>query len=64
MRLGIGLRLVQTFEAWLKENGVEYTYMAIKKDNEAFIKLFTERCNFLKFKTLTILVHLVHAHSK
>lgn len=63
-RMGIGLKLVVRLERWFKENGAEYAYMATEKDNEPCIKLFCEKCNYIKFRTPAILVQPVHAHSK
>ena len=63
-RMGIGLNLVVRLEHVFKENGAEYGYMATEKDNEPCIKLFCEKCNYIKFWTPSILVQPVHAHSK
>ncbi|OVA09325.1 GNAT domain [Macleaya cordata] len=61
-RMGIGLKLVTRMEYWFRENGAEYSYMATEKDNEASVKLFTERCGYSKFRTPSILVQPVFAH--
>ncbi|KAG9440483.1 hypothetical protein H6P81_020648 [Aristolochia fimbriata] len=61
-RMGIGLKLVSRMEAWFRENGVEYSYMATEKDNEASVKLFTDRCGYSKFRTPSLLVQPVYAH--
>ncbi|KAF9600743.1 hypothetical protein IFM89_012187 [Coptis chinensis] len=61
-RLGIGLKLVTRMERWFTENGAEYSYMATEKDNEASLKLFTQRCGYAKFRTPSILVQPVFAH--
>ncbi|RWV84112.1 hypothetical protein GW17_00054206 [Ensete ventricosum] len=61
-RKGIGLRLVRQMEGWFREKGAEYAYMATGKDNEASMRLFTERCDYAKFRVPTILVHPVFAH--
>ncbi|XP_010272325.1 PREDICTED: probable N-acetyltransferase HLS1, partial [Nelumbo nucifera] len=61
-RMGIGLKLVSRMEDWFRENGAEYAYMATEKDNEASVKLFTDRCGYNKFRTPSILVHPVFAH--
>ncbi|URD73783.1 Acetyltransferase (GNAT) family [Musa troglodytarum] len=61
-RKGIGLRLVRQMEGWFREKGAEYAYMATGKDNEASMRLFTERCDYTKFRAPTILVHPVFAH--
>ncbi|GFZ04004.1 hypothetical protein Acr_16g0006280 [Actinidia rufa] len=64
VRLGIATKLVQHLEEWCNQNGADYSYMATDTANEACIKLFTKKCNYLKFRTPTILVHPVHAHYK
>ncbi|XP_042494060.1 probable N-acetyltransferase HLS1 [Macadamia integrifolia] len=61
-RMGIGLKLVCKIEEWFRENGVEYSYMATEMDNEASVKLFTERCGYSKFRNPSILGHPVYAH--
>ncbi|PIA33184.1 hypothetical protein AQUCO_04200146v1 [Aquilegia coerulea] len=61
-RMGIGLKLVVQMEEWFRENGVEYSYMATDQDNEASVKLFTDRCGYSKFRTPSILVQPVFAH--
>ncbi|XP_010277068.1 PREDICTED: probable N-acetyltransferase HLS1 [Nelumbo nucifera] len=61
-RMGIGLKLVSRMEHWFRENGAEYAYMATEKDNEASVKLFTDRCGYAKFRAPSILVHPVFAH--
>ncbi|PON57247.1 FkbH domain containing protein [Parasponia andersonii] len=63
-RLGIGTKLVKRLEEWCKENGAEYAYMATDCTNEPSINLFTKRCDYTKFRTPTMLVQPVHAHSK
>ncbi|PSR89364.1 N-acetyltransferase HLS1-like [Actinidia chinensis var. chinensis] len=63
-RLGIATKLVQHLEEWCNQNGADYSYMATDTTNEASIKLFTKKCNYLKFRTPTLLVHPVHAHYK
>ncbi|KAL6013129.1 putative N-acetyltransferase hls1 [Asimina triloba] len=62
-RMGIALKLVSRMEEWFRENGAQYSYMATDKDNEASVKLFTERCGYSKFRTPAILVQPVFAHS-
>ncbi|XP_073107928.1 probable N-acetyltransferase HLS1-like isoform X2 [Elaeis guineensis] len=49
-------------EEWFREKGAEYAYMATDKDNEASVRLFTERCGYSKFRTPAILVQPVFAH--
>ncbi|OVA17107.1 GNAT domain [Macleaya cordata] len=61
-RMGIGLKLISVMEDWFREMGAEYSYMATDKDNEASVKLFTERCGYSKFRTPSILVQPVFAH--
>ncbi|XP_073005225.1 probable N-acetyltransferase HLS1-like [Typha latifolia] len=61
-RRGIGLKLVRRMEEWFREMGAEYSYMATDKDNEASVRLFTERCGYSKFRTPSILVNPVFAH--
>lgn len=60
--MGIGLKLVQKMEEWFKENGAEYSYIATEKDNLASVNLFTEKCEYSKFRTPAILVNPVFAH--
>ncbi|KAI3860197.1 hypothetical protein MKX03_022503 [Papaver bracteatum] len=61
-RLGIGRKLISEIENWFREMGAEYSYMATDKDNEASVKLFTEKCGYTKFRTPSILVQPVFAH--
>ncbi|XP_068657685.1 probable N-acetyltransferase HLS1 [Aristolochia californica] len=61
-RMGIGLKLISRMEAWFRQNGAEYSYMATEKDNEASVKLFTDRCGYTKFRTPSLLVQPVYAH--
>ncbi|KAM6602368.1 hypothetical protein CsatA_021977 [Cannabis sativa] len=63
-RLGIGTKLVERLEEWCKEKGAEYAYMATDCTNEPSINLFTKKCDYTKFRTPTMLVQPVHAHSK
>lgn len=60
--MGIGLKLVKKMEAWFKDNGAEYSYMATETENLASVKLFTEKCGYTKFRTPSILVNPVYAH--
>ncbi|KAG0488949.1 hypothetical protein HPP92_007760 [Vanilla planifolia] len=62
-RMGIGLKLVERMEDWFRSNGAEYAYMATEKDNEASLRLFTDRCGYTKFRTPKLLVQPVFAHS-
>ncbi|KAI3451936.1 hypothetical protein Pfo_008601 [Paulownia fortunei] len=61
-RMGIGLKLVRRMEEWFGENGAEYSYMATENDNQASVKLFTQKCGYSKFRTPSILVQPVFAH--
>ncbi|KAL5556812.1 hypothetical protein UlMin_039048 [Ulmus minor] len=61
-RLGIGLKLVGEMEDWFRENGSEYSYIATEDDNQASIKLFTDKCGYSKFRTPSILINPVFAH--
>ncbi|KAK4426412.1 putative N-acetyltransferase HLS1-like [Sesamum alatum] len=61
-RMGIGLKLVRRMEQWFGENGAEYSYMATETDNQASVKLFTQKCGYCKFRTPSILVQPVFAH--
>ncbi|KAF6170609.1 hypothetical protein GIB67_020171 [Kingdonia uniflora] len=61
-RMGIGLELVLRLEEWFRGNGAEYSYMATDNDNQASVKLFTDRCGYSKFRTPSILVQPVFAH--
>ncbi|QCD91401.1 probable N-acetyltransferase HLS1 [Vigna unguiculata] len=61
-RMGIGLKLVHRMEAWFRDNGAEYSYMATENDNLASVKLFTDKCGYSKFRTPSILVNPVFAH--
>nr|XP_029120764.1 probable N-acetyltransferase HLS1 [Elaeis guineensis] len=58
-RRGIGSSLVFRMEQWFAANLVDYVYMATDKDNEASVKLFTDKLGFIKFRTPTILVNPV-----
>ena len=37
--------------------------MATEQDNEASVRLFTSRCSYAKFRTLSVLVHPVFGHA-
>ncbi|KDP41968.1 hypothetical protein JCGZ_26986 [Jatropha curcas] len=63
-RLGIGTKLVDKIEEWCKKNGVEYSYIATDCTNQPSINLFTKRCSYTKFRSLSMLVQPVHAHYK
>ncbi|KAK6151158.1 hypothetical protein DH2020_016090 [Rehmannia glutinosa] len=61
-RMGIGLKLVRKMEEWFSDNSAEYSYMATENDNQASVKLFTQKCGYSKFRTPSILVQPVFAH--
>ncbi|KAK6139630.1 hypothetical protein DH2020_026630 [Rehmannia glutinosa] len=63
-RLGIATKLVQELENWCKQNGAEYAYMATECNNKPSLNLFTQKCNYVKFRNPTVLVQPVHLHSK
>ena len=50
-------------EEWFRQTGAEYAYMATEQDNEASVRLFTGRCGYAKFRTLSVLVHPVFGHA-
>ncbi|XP_042512813.1 probable N-acetyltransferase HLS1-like [Macadamia integrifolia] len=58
-RKGIGMKLVKRLEEWFIANHVDFSYMATDKDNEASVKLFTNKLGYVKFRTPAILVHPV-----
>ncbi|CAE5964743.1 unnamed protein product [Arabidopsis arenosa] len=62
--LGIGTKLVHALEEWFKQQGATYAYMATDCTNEPSINLFTKKCSYVKFRTPTMLVQPVHAHTK
>ncbi|KAH7511197.1 hypothetical protein FEM48_ZijujUnG0034700 [Ziziphus jujuba var. spinosa] len=62
-RMGIGLKLVDRLEEWFRENGAEYSYIATENDNQASVKLFTDKCAYSKFRTPSILVNPVKRFS-
>ncbi|MCL7027287.1 hypothetical protein MKW94_026337 [Papaver nudicaule] len=59
-RLGIGFQLVSEMESWFRENGAEYSYIATDKDNEASVRLFTDKCRYTPFCTLPVLVQPIY----
>ncbi|PIA59504.1 hypothetical protein AQUCO_00400412v1 [Aquilegia coerulea] len=59
---GIALSLVKKMEEWFILNHVDLAYMATDKDNEASVKLFTEKLQYVKFRTPSILVNPVSHH--
>lgn len=63
-RLGIATKLVQELEDWCRQNGAEYSYMATECNNQPSLNLFTQKCNYVKFRNPTVLVQPVHLHYK
>ncbi|KAL5720975.1 hypothetical protein ACHQM5_013590 [Ranunculus cassubicifolius] len=63
-RMGIGFGLVREMEEWFVKNHVDFAYMATEMDNEASVKLFTDKLQYIKFRTPSILVNPVSYHSK
>ncbi|XP_010547548.1 PREDICTED: probable N-acetyltransferase HLS1 [Tarenaya hassleriana] len=61
-RVGIGLKLVQRLEEWFRRNGAVYAYVQTESDNDASVKLFTDKCGYSKFRTPTFLVNPVFNH--
>ncbi|KAM7467165.1 hypothetical protein LguiB_014727 [Lonicera macranthoides] len=55
-RMGIALKLVQSVEEWLIQNGANYTFLATEEKNTASTNLFTLKSNYLKFTSLLIYV--------
>lgn len=51
-------------EEWCRSQKAEYVYMATEKDNEASLKLFTERLNYTHFRKPAIFVQPVHVHDR
>ncbi|XAR50467.1 Peptide alpha-N-acetyltransferase [Bertholletia excelsa] len=63
-RLGVATKLVHHLEEWCRKNGAVYAYMATDCANQPSINLFTVKCNYLKFRTPTLLVHPVYRHRR
>ncbi|KAK4488884.1 hypothetical protein RD792_004674 [Penstemon davidsonii] len=63
-RLGIATKLVQELESWCKDKGAEFAYMATECNNHPSLNLFTQKCNYEKFRNPTVLVQPVHLHYK
>ncbi|CAN8229055.1 unnamed protein product [Cochlearia groenlandica] len=61
-RKGIGYELINSIEDWFIQNGAEYSYMATENDNHPSVNLFTGKCGYSPFRTLSILVNPVYAH--
>ncbi len=53
------MKLVEKMEEWCEEQQAEYVYIATEKDNVASVKLFTERLQYVRFRSPVILVHPV-----
>lgn len=62
--MGIAMKLAESMEEWCRCQKAEYVYMATEKDNEASLKLFTERLNYVHFRTPAIFVQPVHVHDR
>jgi len=58
-KMGIAMKLVEKMEEWCEEQQAEYVYIATEKDNVASVKLFTERLQYVRFRSPVILVHPV-----
>ncbi|CAK9871538.1 unnamed protein product [Sphagnum jensenii] len=58
-KMGIAVKLVEKMEEWCEEQQAEYVYIATEKDNVASVKLFTERLQYVRFRSPVILVHPV-----
>ncbi|KAL3613617.1 hypothetical protein CASFOL_042542 [Castilleja foliolosa] len=63
-RFGIATKLVEELENWCKQNGAQYAYMATECSNKPSLNLFTQKCNYSKFRNPSVLVQPVHLHSK
>lgn len=62
-RVGIGLKLVQSIEEWMKRNGAQYTSLTTEETNVASRNLFTLRCSFIKSSSLVIYLQPVSSLS-
>ena len=49
----LALQLVRQLEQWFELMAAEYAYIATDKSNEASLRLFTGRCGYTKFRTLS-----------
>ncbi|KAI4344787.1 hypothetical protein L6164_011976 [Bauhinia variegata] len=56
-RKGVGLKLVRSIEEWMMRNGVDYTFLATEKSNDASKGLFTKKCNYITLSSLAIFIH-------
>ncbi|XP_057475448.1 probable N-acetyltransferase HLS1 [Actinidia eriantha] len=63
-RMGIGLKLLQSIEEWMMNNGAQYTFLATEEKNIASKNLFTLRCNYTKSSSLVIYLQPLSLHSK
>ncbi|KAF4382354.1 hypothetical protein G4B88_011306 [Cannabis sativa] len=59
----IGCKLIKEMENWFIKNGAEYSYMATELDNQPSLNLFTQKLHYTKFRTPSVLVQPVFAHS-
>jgi hypothetical protein len=62
--MGIALKLAESMEEWCRSQNADYVYMATVKDNEASLKLFTERLEYVHFRSPAIFVQPVHVHER
>lgn len=60
-RKGIGLKLVESIEKWMLQNGAEYTFLATEETNAASRDLFTLKCKYASFSSLVIYVQPVQS---
>ncbi|EHA8592556.1 putative N-acetyltransferase HLS1-like [Cocos nucifera] len=63
-RMGIGLKLMQSVEAWAERNGARYVFLATEENNAASTNLFVLKCHYIKLGSLAILFQPVEACSK
>ncbi|XP_020114266.1 probable N-acetyltransferase HLS1 isoform X2 [Ananas comosus] len=63
-RMGIGLKLMKSIEAWAVRNGAEYILLATDENNVASINLFSLKCHYVKLSSLAIFVQLTDTHPK
>lgn len=63
-RMGIARKLAENMEDWCVDQDAEYVYMATTKGNVASLTLFTEKLNYVHFRTPALLVHPVFVHER
>ncbi|XP_072954488.1 probable N-acetyltransferase HLS1-like [Typha angustifolia] len=63
-RIGIGLKLTESVEAWAVQNGAQHILLATDENNIASINLFVLKCHYMKLSSLAILVQPIDAHAK